>query len=141
MSRSLRNWVIAAAVLLIVLAGLLAYASLPTRTRPIAENRSAPSDAASTEGGRYLALAGDCTACHTAAGGKPFAGGRPIASPIGAIYSTNITPDRESGIGAFTLDEFDRAVRRGIGKNGGSLYPAMPYPSYSRMSDADVAEL
>ena len=99
------------------------------------------SDAASIERGRYLAVAADCTACHTAPGGKPFAGGLAIDSPLGAIYGTNITPDRASGIGNFTLDDFDRAVRHGIDDEGVTLYPAMPYPSYAFMSDEDIAAL
>lgn len=91
--------------------------------------------------GEYLARAGDCVACHTRIHGKPFAGGLAIKSPVGVIYSTNITPDKRDGIGAYTLDEFSQAVRRGIRKDGSALYPAMPYPSYSRLSDDDIAAL
>jgi mono/diheme cytochrome c family protein len=129
------------AIALIVLAGALGYALGPTHTRQIASSRPSRPDAASIERGRYLAVAADCSACHTAAAGKPFAGGVAIDSPLGAIYSTNITPDRTSGIGNLTLDEFDRAVRHGIDDEGVTLYPAMPYPSYARMSDEDVAAL
>ncbi len=82
--------------------GALIFALLPTHTRSIAAGQAAAADAASIERGRYLAVAADCTACHTAPGGKPFAGGLAIDSPLGAIYSTNITPDPESGIGKFT---------------------------------------
>jgi alcohol dehydrogenase (quinone), cytochrome c subunit len=119
----------------------LIFALLPTHTRPIAASLSAGPDAASLERGRYLAVAADCGACHTAPGGKPFAGGFAIDSPLGRIYSTNITPDPESGIGKFSLNEFDRAVRHGIDDEGVTLYPAMPYPSYASMSDADIAAL
>jgi len=91
--------------------------------------------------GAYLAKVGDCTACHTAPGGGDFAGGLAIASPIGVIFSTNITPDRETGIGAYAYGDFERAVRQGILKSGRTMYPAMPYPSYSRISDDDVAAL
>jgi mono/diheme cytochrome c family protein len=125
----------------LVFLGALSFALLPTHTRPIAASLSAGPDAASVERGRYLAVAADCGACHTAPGGKPFAGGFAIDSPLGAIYSTNITPDPESGIGKFSLDEFDRAVRHGIDDEGVTLYPAMPYPSYASMSDADIAAL
>src|SRR5580698_7136019 len=125
----------------LIFLGALTYALLPTHTRQIGAGQSAASDAASVERGRYLALAADCGACHTAPGGKPFAGGFAIDSPLGVIYSTNITPDPESGIGKFTLDDFDRAVRHGIDDEGVTLYPAMPYPSYVLMSDADVAAL
>jgi len=91
--------------------------------------------------GRYLAELGDCAACHTASGGKPFAGGLAIASPFGDIYSTNITPDPTYGIGAYTLEDFSNAVRRGVRKDGANLYPAMPYTSYAKVSDADIQVL
>ena len=90
--------------------------------------------------GEYLARAGDCVACHTAKDGKPFAGGLPMETPIGMIYSTNITPDK-SGIGAYSFDDFDKAVRHGIAKNGDTLYPAMPYPSYARVTETDMQAL
>ncbi|AVO56460.1 cytochrome c [Pseudomonas chlororaphis] len=90
--------------------------------------------------GEYLARAGDCVACHTAKDGKPFAGGLPMETPIGTIYSTNITPDK-TGIGEYSFDDFDKAVRHGVAKSGSSLYPAMPYPSYARVSDADMQAL
>ncbi|MFP3518382.1 cytochrome c [Pseudomonas sp. SIMBA_077] len=94
------------------------------------------------EKGAYLARAGDCVACHTShEGGKPFAGGLGIASPIGTLYSTNITPDAKTGIGQWTYGEFERALRRGIGHDGSALYPAMPYPSYANVSDADTQAL
>src|SRR5580700_1853725 len=125
----------------LVFIGSLSFALLPTHTRSIAASGAAASDAATIERGRYLAVAADCTACHTEPGGKPFAGGFAIDSPLGVIYSTNITPHSESGIGKFTLDDFDRAVRHGIDDEGVTLYPAMPYPSYASMSDADIAAL
>ncbi|MEX3953245.1 c-type cytochrome [Paraburkholderia sp. EG287B] len=91
--------------------------------------------------GEYLARAGDCIACHTTLGGKPFAGGLKFDTPIGAIYSTNITPDARSGIGKWSYDDFARAVRQGVRPNGETLYPAMPYPSYARLSDDDMKAL
>jgi alcohol dehydrogenase (quinone), cytochrome c subunit len=91
--------------------------------------------------GEYLARAGDCVACHSVPGGMAFAGGLKMGSPLGAIYSTNITLDPETGIGSYSLQDFDRAVRRGIAKGGHRLYPAMPYPSYAKLTDADVAAL
>jgi len=91
--------------------------------------------------GEYVARTANCVACHSVAGGAAFAGGLKMATPIGAIYATNITPDRETGIGAYTLDEFDRAVRRGIAKDGHHLYPAMPYPSYAKMTEGDIRAL
>jgi len=125
---------------LIIFFGALGFALMPTHTRPIAQGQP-PADAASIERGRYLAVAADCTACHTAPGAQPFAGGLALDSPLGSIYSSNITPDKDSGIGNFTLDDFDRAVRHGIDDEGVTLYPAMPYPSYVLMSDQDVAAL
>ena len=91
--------------------------------------------------GEYLARVGDCVACHTAPGGKPFAGGLAMASPIGTMYSSNITPDAKTGIGSYTFEDFDQAVRHGYAKDKGSLYPAMPFPSYARVSDEDMKDL
>lgn len=91
--------------------------------------------------GEYLARAGDCVACHTEKGGKPFAGGLPMATPIGTIFATNITPDPNNGIGGYSLDDFDKAVRHGIAKEGYTLYPAMPYPSYAKVTDEDLRAL
>ncbi|MDB5409983.1 MAG: cytochrome c family protein [Rhodospirillales bacterium] len=91
--------------------------------------------------GEYLARAGDCVACHSVPGGKPFAGGLKMGTPLGAIFSTNITPDPETGIGSYALADFDRAVRQGIAPDGRHLYPAMPYPSYAKITDEDLAAL
>ncbi|RCI96314.1 cytochrome c, partial [Klebsiella pneumoniae] len=85
----------------------------------------APADSNLIKQGEYLARAGDCVACHTnGRAGKPFAGGLPMETPIGTIYSTNITPDKEHGIGGYTFEEFDDAVRKGVRKDGSTLYPA-----------------
>ncbi|GAB2899418.1 cytochrome c [Paraburkholderia jirisanensis] len=91
--------------------------------------------------GEYLARAGDCVACHTAPRGKPFAGGLPMTTPMGRIYTTNITPDADTGIGRYSQQEFNRAVREGVAKDGHNLYPAMPYPSYAKVNDADMQAL
>lgn len=88
--------------------------------------------------GRYLALTSDCVSCHTVPGGKPFAGGRPIETPFGNIVAPNITPDLETGIGAWSNGAFDAAVRKGVRPNGARLYPAMPYNAYAKMSPDDV---
>ena len=94
------------------------------------------------ERGRYLAKAGDCIACHTGKGEAEFAGGLKMNVPmLGAIYSTNITPDPETGIGRYTEQDFARAVRKGVTKDGHNLYPAMPYPSYAKVSDGDISAL
>jgi mono/diheme cytochrome c family protein len=90
------------------------------------------------ERGEYLTHAADCVVCHTTDNGTPFAGGRAFVLPFGTIYSTNITPDVETGIGSYTDADFLDAVRKGIGRGHTRLYPAMPYPSYTYMSDADA---
>ena len=89
--------------------------------------------------GRYLSILSDCASCHTVRQrNQPFAGGRPIETPFGNIVAPNITPDMETGIGSWTDDQFDNAVRRGIGRNGERLYPAMPFNAYTKMSREDV---
>ncbi|MCP3722727.1 cytochrome c [Paraburkholderia sp. CNPSo 3272] len=98
-------------------------------------------DAATIQHGAYLAVVGDCAACHTAPHGKPFAGGLPMSTPLGRIYSTNITPDPDTGIGGYTQADFARAMREGVARDGHNLYPAMPYPSYAKVRDEDVAAL
>jgi mono/diheme cytochrome c family protein len=90
--------------------------------------------------GEYLARLGDCAACHTVPGRPPFTGGLRMGTPIGAIYTTNITPDPIYGIGSFTLTDFDRALRFGVSR-GQTLYPAMPYPSYANTKPEDMAAL
>lgn len=87
--------------------------------------------------GAYVAVAADCYACHTAQGGAPWAGGLPFQTPFGTLYATNISPDKDNGIGGWTRAEFHRAVRDGVGKHG-HLYPAMPYASYRKMTPEDV---
>jgi mono/diheme cytochrome c family protein len=92
--------------------------------------------------GEYLARAANCVACHSVPGGEPFAGGLKMAVPdVGVIYSTNITPDPETGIGSYTLEDFTRAMREGVAKDGHNMYPAMPYTSYAKTSDADMKAL
>lgn len=98
-------------------------------------------DGAQIERGRYLAVAGDCASCHTAPGGRPYAGGLPLQTPVGAIYSTNITPSKADGIGSYTLLQFSDALRKGIRGDGRHLYPAMPYTAYAQLTDGDVRAL
>ena len=96
---------------------------------------------ATASAGKRLAVAADCVACHTAPEGKPFAGGYPLSSPMGVIYSTNITPSKTAGIGSYSNEQFARAVRDGVAADGTHLYPAMPYTSYAKMTDSDIAAL
>jgi mono/diheme cytochrome c family protein len=94
-------------------------------------------DAATIAKGEYLARAGDCLACHTASGGKLFAGGLPMPTPFGTLYSTNITPDSDTGIGTWTADQFYMALHSGRMPDGGLIYPAMPFGSYTKITRAD----
>jgi mono/diheme cytochrome c family protein len=88
--------------------------------------------------GEYITRAADCEACHTAKGGAAFAGGRPLVLPFGTIYTSNITPDPDTGIGKWSDAQFLRAVHKGISADGSRLYPAFPYASYTMLTDADV---
>ncbi len=94
--------------------------------------------ASQLERGEYLTRAADCLVCHTAKDGAPFAGGRAFVLPFGTIYSTNITPDNDTGIGRYSDANFLDAMHKGIGRGNVKLYPAMPYASYTYMSDADA---
>lgn len=99
-------------------------------------------DFATIERGRYLADAADCGSCHTVSGSdQPFSGGRPIETPFGVLVAPNITPDRETGIGAWSDEEFDAAVRNGRRRDGKRLYPAMPFPYFARMTQEDVKDI
>jgi len=122
-------------------ATILCALSLAFATAVHADDITTRENLAPENPGEYLARAGDCVACHSVPGGMAFAGGLKMGSPLGAIYSTNITPDPETGIGNYTLEDFDRALRQGVAKDGHRLYPAMPYPSYAKLTDADVKAL
>ncbi|MEO9339833.1 cytochrome c [Mesorhizobium sp. SB112] len=119
---------------------LLAFVFLPVQlTKP---TEQLASDWKPAKGqGEYAMYASDCMACHTAEGGKSFAGGRAIASPMGTIWTTNITPDKETGIGNWTLDQFRAALYDGIRADGAHLYPAMPYENYRKLTEEDVRAL
>ncbi|MDX2221315.1 MAG: cytochrome c [Rhodospirillaceae bacterium] len=93
------------------------------------------------ERGRYLAVAGNCTSCHTAPGGAAMAGGVAFVTDFGTIYSTNITSDAAAGIGGWSYEQFARAMREGIAADGRHLYPAFPYPSFARITDDDMKAL
>jgi mono/diheme cytochrome c family protein len=99
---------------------------------------AALAQASLVERGAYLARAADCSACHTTQGGKEYAGGLGFKLPFGTLYSTNITPDKETGIGNYSDQDFLGAVHRGIRRDGARLYPAMPFTSYTYMTDADA---
>ncbi|WP_338768638.1 c-type cytochrome [Massilia sp. METH4] len=110
-------------------------------SEPAMPAAAAPMPAASAqvlEEGRRIVALGDCMVCHTSATGRAYAGGLPLKTPFGTIYSTNITPDAETGIGRWTQAAFTRALRRGVASDGHLLYPAFPYTHYTRMSDRDI---
>jgi mono/diheme cytochrome c family protein len=100
-------------------------------------DRVVAADAATLARGEYLARIGNCRACHTTRGGTPFAGGRAFATGIGTVYSTNITPDREHGIGDWSADEFAHVMRHGVSRRG-ALYPVFPYAHFAEVADADL---
>ena len=88
--------------------------------------------------GKALTDAGGCASCHTADPGKPFAGGKRIDTPFGGIYSPNLTPDRDTGLGAWSDDDFYRAMRFGAGPDGSRYYPAFPYPNFTKLTRQDI---
>ncbi|KDD55459.1 putative gluconate 2-dehydrogenase cytochrome c subunit [Bordetella bronchiseptica OSU553] len=131
--------ILGALVALAVLA-TLALIYVPVKVTP--PNEALAADWKAEPGrGKYVMRAGDCMACHTASGGSPLAGGRGIPTPMGTIWSSNITPDKETGIGDWTLDQFRAALVDGIGVKEGHLYPAMPYENYRFMSEGDIRAL
>ena len=130
-------WLLLAAV--IVLTGI-AFAIMWRSA--LAPQSAIPSfDQARIERGANLAHLGMCASCHTPDLSRPFAGGKPMETPFGTVHSTNITPDRDTGIGAWSLDAFTRAMREGVARDGHLLYPAFPYNHYVRMTQADIDDL
>jgi mono/diheme cytochrome c family protein len=127
-------------ILGVLVLGFVVYAwrsSIPPIEPPAPETFNS----ASVQRGAQLAALGDCATCHTAPGGETFAGGRPVLTPFGTIYSTNITPDPVSGIGSWSLAAFQRALREGVDRGGDHLYPAFPYDHFTLVNDADSAAL
>lgn len=117
-----------------------AYVEPPVAVYPTIDYGTGP-EAEQVKRGEYLSKAGDCIACHTVAGGKSYAGGLGVETPFGTIYSPNITPDKKTGIGDWSLDDFDRAMRHGISKNGDYLFAVFPYTFYTKLSRQDVADI
>ncbi len=123
-------------VIVIAAGGAVAYALRHPALDPVSPPAAFAPDL--VEKGELLAAIGDCTVCHTAPGGEPYAGGLALPTPFGTIHSTNITPDAETGIGAWSRDAFRRAMHQGVDREGGYLYPAFPYDHFTRVSDADI---
>ncbi|WP_341921530.1 molybdopterin cofactor-binding domain-containing protein [Polaromonas sp. YR568] len=108
---------------------------------PVLSSSSSIYTAVTIERGRQLAAAGDCVVCHTAPGGIPNAGGRAMETPFGKIFTTNLTPDAQTGIGLWSFSAFQRAMREGISRDGHHLYPAFPYTAFAKTSDEDLTAL
>ncbi|WP_157019250.1 c-type cytochrome [Mesorhizobium xinjiangense] len=131
---------IVAGLIVLGLVAVAAIAFLPIRKTPPNDQLAANYEVPAGQGEYTMRLA-DCAACHTAEGGEPFAGGRAIESPFGTIWSTNITPDPDVGIGGYTLDEFRAVLNDGVRRDGTHLYPAMPYDNYRKLSEQDIRVL
>lgn len=129
------------AVPCLVAAGALAWYVTRQPVTAFEQPQAAEFDPALVSRGEYVARLSDCVACHSLPGKAPFAGGLEMATPLGNIHATNVTPDPTHGIGRYSLADFDRAVRHGVAPGGRRLYPAMPYPSYAKLSDDDVRAL
>lgn len=117
----------------------LIWLALANRNPDINQASIAPTDpAAQIIQGAYLARVGNCMSCHTARGGEPYAGGRTVPTPFGTIYTSNLTPDAETGIGKWNNDDFWLAMHDGKSKDGSLLYPAFPYTNYTKVTRADT---
>jgi mono/diheme cytochrome c family protein len=127
------------AVVLAALGG--AWFATRTPASPFDGASSSASSASLVQRGQYLARATDCVACHSSMGKPAYTGGLDMPTPMGSINATNITPDKDTGIGGYSLADFDRAVRKGVALDGHRLYPAMPYPSYAKLTDEDMRAL
>ncbi len=140
----IKNWYFMKRILLTALAAVILGIGIVAAievTRAVASDQAGIPAANNWDGqikhGAYLAKVGNCMACHTVRGGKQYAGGRAIPTPFGSIYSPNLTPDERTGIGAWSSDDFWRALHNGRSKDGSFLYPAFPYPSYTKVSRGD----
>ncbi|MES2759691.1 MAG: cytochrome c [Pseudomonadota bacterium] len=129
---------IAIAVLALAILCLAAVAAIELM-RATSAGRSQPvaDTAAQVRAGQYLARVGNCMGCHTARGGEQYAGGRALTTPFGAIYAPNLTSDKVTGIGAWSADDFWQALHNGRAKDGRFLYPAFPYPNYTKVTRSD----
>lgn len=128
-------------VLALLLVGALMFLPGGTSSKPSGIGDVTPArlhDPALIARGEYLTVAGDCAGCHTAQGGKPLAGGRSVPTPFGDIPVPNITPDRATGLGAWSFEDFWQAMHAGSGRHGELLYPAFPYTSYTKVSSDDA---
>ena len=121
--------------------GVWAWSERHPDLSKIMQNENDIPSIANVEFGRELVLLGNCKICHTDPAGEPYAGGLAIKSEFGTIYTSNITPDAETGIGSWSYDAFERAMRHGVDQSGKHLYPAFPYDRFSRMKEEDIASI
>jgi mono/diheme cytochrome c family protein len=138
MTSRLRRFTLLAAVIALLTCALGTYLLWPERT--VAAPHFDRLDA-SAERGHYLATIGNCQTCHTQRGGQAFAGGVRFQTPFGVLYSTNITADKEAGIGSWSFEDFYRSMKVGVRPDGTHLYPAFPYTSFAKLTDADIASI
>lgn len=128
-------------VAVVAAVGFFVYANRHPEITAITPPAPDSLDASAIERGRMLAGLGNCAVCHTAEGGVPMAGGFGLPTPFGTIYSTNITPDTETGIGSWSQEAFVRSMRKGVDREGRHLYPAFPYDFYTRVTDEDLGAI
>ena len=138
---SLPRWSRVGALLAGVIGTTMALLGGRVVIAPVHYSPSALYTAETIERGRQLAAVGDCVVCHTSPGGVANAGGRAMVTPFGTIYTTNLTPDPEHGIGQWSFSAFQRAMREGISRDGRHLYPAFPFTSFAKMNDDDLVAL
>lgn len=141
LNKAKKRWAWAGGVMSAVTGALLVATPWRPAIPPVANVDTSIFSQQAIERGRLVAAAGDCMVCHTTEDGKTNAGGLGLDTPFGTIYTTNITPDKETGIGAWSYKAFERAMRDGIHRDGSQLYPAFPYTSYAQLSDEDLQSL
>jgi mono/diheme cytochrome c family protein len=144
LSNSLRYLLSVAALVILLVVAVVSFQSTDSanmQNGPAANTNFAIGDELQIERGRYLALAGNCASCHTTGAGEFMAGGLAFETPFGRIYSTNITPDADTGIGNWTGPQFLNSMRHGVRPDGEHLYPVFPYTAFTKVTDEDVAAL
>src|SRR5277367_2749017 len=138
---AMKSSIVRYAVIGMVLIGLAAGALMWRPSISAVASPTVAHDRATLARGARVVAQGDCIVCHTAEGGSAYAGGLALKTPFGAIYSTNITPDAQTGIGRWSVEAFRRALRNGISRDGHWLYPAFPYVHYTHLADADIDDV
>ncbi|MCZ2105441.1 MAG: cytochrome c [Burkholderiales bacterium] len=131
------SWLVGALLVLLV-AAYAVFTLNQIDEAPLSDAADLPASGEVVARGAYLARIGDCASCHTRAGGLPYAGGRAIETPFGAVYASNLTPDPATGLGRWSADEFWRALHNGRSRDGRLLYPAFPYPDYTHVTRGDA---